>query len=114
MFGKRVGNSSESAEQAILHGLKATIWDTILDARLTEPRTKILVHTDIDGEEIHRQFFMRPSGEFVMLMAKFDEDWERWKCILFRNAASALPKDYELKLLTEKEKMDLHNQLYHI
>lgn len=111
MFGRRVSSSSESAENAILCGLKALISSSVLDARLTEPRTKILVHEDMDYVEVHRQFFKRPSGEFVMLMAKFDDDWGCWKCIMFRNAASALPDDYELKELTADEKSELRNQL---
>ena len=111
MFGKRISSSSESAENAILYGLKALISSAILDGRLTEPRTKILVHKDIDDEEVHRQFFMRPSGEFVMLMATFDDDWECWKCAMFRNAASALPHGYTIKKLTEAEKSELHRQL---
>ncbi len=111
MFGKRISSSETSAHDALIRGIYELITSSTLSYQLTEWRTTVYVHNDDEECEIHRQFFMRPTGEFIMLMVKFNEDDECWNCMYFRNACSALPDDYDLHQLSMPERIKLRQEL---
>lgn len=107
MFGKCVSSAKTSAELSILRALKLLTSGGFLDPKLTDPQTKILKHVDEDGDDIYRRFVLMRTGEIIMLMSKFDDDREEWRCAMFRNAANAVPNGCIMKELTGKEKMNI-------